>query len=213
MEYDIIDIERVLSIKSQLIVIEDEMIEEIYEKQENYLAFVQGVISLINLDGSFLMIHKNYRDKIRRVIQIKRFDQEKEVREAINDVLSYLNKLETYQNEEQQSIKNQYVKLQEELHSCFFESDDILEEALAYDAVVYISLKDDRMEDIESDDFYLSSLNYLAEIVPEFFREEEIRKRADQRIDQIILKSKPWEFLHKSYAKTTKKILELTKEE
>ncbi len=213
MEYDIIDIERVLSIKSQLIVIEDEMIEEIYEKQENYLAFVQGVISLINLDGSFLMIHKNYRDKIRRVIQIKRFDQEKEVREVINDVLSYLNRLESYQDEEKKSIKKQYVQLQEELHSCFFESDDILEEALAYDAVVYISLKDDRMEDIESDDFYLSSLNYLAEIVPEFFREEKIRKRADQKIDQIILKSKPWEFLHKSYAKTTKKILELTKEE
>ena len=75
MEYTIEDIESILSIRSQLIVLEDHEFHKIYQKQDYYMGFLSSVIALINLDGTFLLCDKELRNRVRRVIQQKRFEQ------------------------------------------------------------------------------------------------------------------------------------------
>ena len=66
------------------------------------------------------------------------------------------------------------------------------------DAYFLLALEEKRLDTFGEDDYFMSSLNYFIETVPELFQDQDIQELIEKRIDSVTVGS--WPFSRKSRA-------------
>jgi hypothetical protein len=215
-EYSLSDFENVLLLRNQLVNAPMEKLIKYYSDYDNYLAFIDTVAVLSAIDSGFLLIYKEAINKISNIVQINRFKakNEEEVN-AINSVINYLNVVNSYEDYYACLLKLGYLDYQEQCRKVGFDSEEELICSLSNDAIVYCALKEGNIDDIGDPFYFLESINYLFETIPEFFKDEKVQERFITLLNTEKKKIKFFNFNLKDYYKDTKEAFQKikTKEE
>ena len=147
-----------------------------------YLQFLESVYMLLETDSGFLLFSEEAKEKIYSIIDIHRFDDDKEISECVNEIIGALNTMNGYTPEMKKLMKEQYLAYQEEIRKVHILNGDTLVQLMAYDALCLSSLNTDGELQLKENEEYsfLSSLNYLVETCPELFNDPDIKKNADK---------------------------------
>lgn len=171
-EYTLNDFENVLCLKNQLISVSRKELMDVYQNYDNYLCFLDTIAVMSDIDSAFLLLNPCFIDTIEDVIQIHRFNtNDSQVRDAINSIIGYLNRLKSYNESYKNHLKEHYLDYHEQVRLAEFVSEEDFLSSLSYDAVVYVALKYGNMDIISNDTLFLSSLNYFIEAIPEVFQD------------------------------------------
>ena len=187
MEYDIQEIKNVLCLKNQLAYVDLSRLEEVYKDFDSYLTFLDTVVIMSDIDSAFLLFDDDFVDKIHYVMQIHRFDKDldKDIYNSINEIITWLNLLQSKENYIKLVHKLNYLLFQENVRKINFYGEDDFIQALANDAIVVDALENDNMESLDDDVLFLSSVNYLKYMMPSFFDDKDILDRTVRKIDVI----------------------------
>ena len=128
-----------------------------------YLQFLSSVIMLLETDSGFLLFSEEAKEKIYSIIDIHRFDDDKEVSGLVNEIIGELNAINGYPKEMKKLMKEQYLAYQEELRQVSILNGETLIQLMAYDALCLFSLNTQDEFELKPNEEYsfLSSLNYL----------------------------------------------------
>lgn len=207
MNYSVDDYINLLALKNQLINAKLSVLMEDYEKDYLlYLQFLESVYMLFDTDSGFLLFSEEAKEKIYSIIDIHRFDDDKEISECVNEIIGALNSMNGYTPEMKKLMKEQYLAYQEEIRKVHILNGDTLVQLMAYDALCLSSLNTDGELQLKENEEYsfLSSLNYLVETCPELFNDPDIKKNADKAIDIIMKKGGFFNFKGRKYTRKTK---------
>lgn len=195
-----------LRLKNQLIMFSSNELVEIYEKEEDFLCFIDTIALLTEVESSFLLFSEAFSDKICTVLQDHRFNCSSDIKQSINEIISYLNGLKGYSTGYINILKNSYLSYQEQLRQVKFSTTEAFLASIADDAIVISSLKDGDLDKIEDGDYCMMSLNYFMNVCPELFENSEVFSRANSLLDKEIKESKIFS-KRKKYVKETKERL------
>ena len=205
-EYDLDDYINLLALKNQLINADLKTLMKDYQEDYIlYLQFLSSVIMLINTDSGFLLFSEAAREKIYSIIDIHRFDDDKEVSSLINDIIGELNAVNGYPQEVRKLMEEQYLAYQEEIRNVRILNGETLIQLMSYDALCLFSLNTkDELKLKENEEYsFLSSLNYLINTCPELFDDPDIKKNVEKAIDIIMKKGGFFNFKGRKYSKKT----------
>ena len=205
-EYDLDDYINLLALKNQLINADLKTLMKDYQEDYIlYLQFLSSVIMLINTDSGFLLFSEAAREKIYSIIDIHRFDDDKEVSSLINDIIGELNAINGYPQEIRKLMEAQYLAYQEEIRNVRILNGETLIQLMSYDALCLFSLNTKEELKLKENEEYsfLSSLNYLINTCPELFDDPDIKKNAEKAIDIIMKKGGFFNFKGRKYSKKT----------
>lgn len=212
-EYTINDFENVLCLKNQLISVPISTLLDVYCDKENFITFLDTCIVLISTDSGFMLFSDELGEKVKEIIGQNRFKyKDKEIVEAMNSIIGYLNETITYSDSYKAILMNGYLAWQEDCRKIEMEDNQIFLEAMAYDALVYCALKENNMELIDKDDMFLSSVNYFMVVFPEIFNDSKVtklllEKLAEQETKKGFFKNRTT----RVYARETREIFEKIK--
>ena len=211
------DFERLLLIKNQLILLNKDKLRELFSDVKCYLAFIDNVICLFNNEAAFLYLSKDFLNKIRDVLELHRFDLTNEVlaefgptvdevREAVNNVTVFLNKIDTEDKGQRRLVSRSYLAYNEDIRCVKFDKIEDFGTALSYDAPVYFTLTGEFEKPIR-DDMMLSSINSFMETAPVIFEDPGIVSKAIEIIDGIHKRSSIFDISGRSLTKRAKEKL------
>ena len=184
MTKELQQLNNLLVIRNHLAKISESKLLELYKEYDFYLAFLNCIWLLIDNDSAFLLFDENFIDKVLSVIQIHRFDAKDDgVKQEVNDIIDYMNSVKSYSDDMKNVLKNNYLAYQEEQRNATFYSTEGLIDSLAYDAIVFSSLRNGDMDSIHYDEHFILSLNFLMNTCPELFQNKEIMDRALKRLE------------------------------
>lgn len=221
-EYTLDDYINLVALKNQLINAKlSVLLKDYNEDYLLYLQFLSSVIMLLETDSGFLLFSEEAKEKIYSIIDIHRFDDDKEVSELVNEIIGELNAINGYPKEMKKLMKAQYLAYQEELRQVSILNGETLIQLMAYDALCLFSLNTQDEFELKPNEEYsfLSSLNYLIGTCPEIFKDPDIKKNAEKAIDIIMKKGGFFNFKGRKYTKKTQanfqkiKTMEKKKEE
>ena len=221
-EYTLDDYINLVALKNQLINAKlSVLLKDYNEDYFLYLQFLSSVIMLLETDSGFLLFSEEAKEKIYSIIDIHRFDDDKEVSELVNEIIGELNAINGYPKEMKKLMKAQYLAYQEELRQVSILNGETLIQLMAYDALCLFSLNTQDEFELKPNEEYsfLSSLNYLIGTCPEIFKDPDIKKNAEKAIDIIMKKGGFFNFKGRKYTKKTQanfqkiKTMEKKKEE
>lgn len=206
-DINISDFVNVLCLKNQLINVDDEVLLEVYKDYENYVTFLSSVITLINNeeDSPFLLYRDSFLKKINSIVQIHRYDaRDKEVVNAANEIIGYLNHIKSYSLNDRRLVKAAYRSYNEDARKTVFIDEKEFLYSLGYDAVVYAAIVEDDMDKITENDMFLSSINYLLETAPIIFDNKDVQDRTLTKISELERGWNPFSKRTRKYSKITK---------
>ena len=221
-EYTLDDYINLVALKNQLINAKlSVLLKDYNDDYLLYLQFLSSVIMLLETDSGFLLFSEEAKEKIYSIIDIHRFDDDKEVSELVNEIIGELNAINGYPKEMKKLMKEQYLAYQEELRQVSILNGETLIQLMAYDALCLFSLNTQDEFELKPNEEYLflSSLNYLIGTCPEIFKDPDIKKNAEKAIDIIMKKGGFFNFKGRKYSKKTQanfqkiKTMEKKKEE
>lgn len=207
------DFINVICLRNQLLVVpEDEFVEK-HKDEDQFLSFLDTFAVLTEIDSAFLLFSDDIISKIEAVITDNRFRyKERSIIEAINQVIYYVNGVKNYDESSKELLKKSYLEFHEDCRKGTIEDDDFFLKLLAYDAIVYFALAEDRMDLVENADIcFLSSINYFIEAIPELFDNAAIKIRATNKIEEIAKKGWPFKRVNRNYSIETKENLQKIK--
>lgn len=205
-EYTLDDYINLLALKNQLINAKlSTLMKDYKEDYLLYLQFLESVYMLLETDSGFLLFSEEAKEKIYSIIDIHRFDDDKEVSACVNEIIGYLNAMNGYSPEMKKLMKEQYLAYQEDIRQINILNGETLIDLMAYDALCLFSLNTQDEFNIKPNEEYsfLSSLNYLIGTCPEIFNDPDIKKNAEKAIDIIMKKGGFFNFKGKKYSKKT----------
>ena len=205
-EYTLDDYINLLALKNQLINAKlSTLMKDYKENYLLYLQFLQSVYMLLETDSGFLLFSEEAKEKIYSIIDIHRFDDDKEISACVNEIIGYLNAMNGYRPEMKKLMKEQYLAYQEDIRQINILNGETLINLMAYDAFCLFSLNTQDEFNIKPNEEYLflSSLNYLIGTCPEIFNDPDIKKNAEKAIDIIMKKGGIFNFKGKKYSKKT----------
>ena len=207
-KYTLDDFANVICLRNQLENVPLNTLLDVYKDDESFVAFLEAISVLSNTDSGFLLLDPLYMEKISSVINSRRWDIENiDVKKAINDLIGYMNELRNYPNNLKVSLLSAYIGYHEELRQVSFDDANLLKVTLGYDAVVYSALENGDLDIAKEDELFLMSTNYLLEIVPDIYKNEDYKNMTIERIDRIRKKSRFFNPVIKTYSKNTKQRL------
>lgn len=221
-EYTLDDYINLVALKNQLINAKlSVLLKDYNDDYLLYLQFLSSVIMLLETDSGFLLFSEEAKEKIYSIIDIHRFDDDKEVSELVNEIIGELNAINGYPKEMKKLMKEQYLAYQEELRQVSILNGETLIQLMAYDALCLFSLNTQDEFELKPNEEYsfLSSLNYLIGTCLEIFKDPDIKKNAEKAIDIIMKKGGFFNFKGRKYTKKTQanfqkiKTMEKKKEE
>ena len=176
---DMKDYESLLLMKHELSQLPLKTLKNVYSDMENYMWFLDTFALLTQVDGGFLLMSKDYYDRILDIVDIHRFDVKDEARQLANDVIYYVNLAKSeFGSSLNRRLLLQYKEYQEDLREVDFDTIRDLMDSISFDAIVWTALVHDKMDLIDNEDYYLYSVNYIAKTFPELFYNDEIKNRA-----------------------------------
>lgn len=201
-EYTLEDFQDVICLRNQLLNAPLQTLMDEYQDYNQYVTFINSVITFSNIDSGFLLFDDNLIDKISRIIQIYRFENPpQDVRDAINSIILYLNRVKAYPKEYKELLKSGYREYQEDTRKVSFETDADMLYSLGYDGIVLMALQQEQYEDLQVD-MFLASINYFLETMPELFQVDRVRKRVLEEVGKLDSWSSPK--MIRQFAKATK---------
>lgn len=196
----------ILRIKNQLIMFSGNELIEIYKNEEDFLCFIDTFVLLTEVDSAFLLFDERFSDKICTLLQDHRFNCDSEIKQSINDIISYLNGIRGYSKGYINILKNSYLSYQEQMRQVEFSTTEAFLASMANDAIVFSSLQDGELDKIEDGDYYMMSLNYFMKVCPELFENCDVLERASSLLDKEFKSSRILS-KRKKYVKETRERL------
>ena len=202
-EEDFID---VMTLRSQLVNIDEKTLIEYYSGYKEYLMLLNATLVLMSEDSAFLLFRDSFSKKLEKLVNLYRYNKNNDsnIKKSINEIILYLNGIDMCSSEYKRLLKTQYQMYHEEIRKTKYKNENEFIYALGHDAFVYAALVNDDMEIITQDDMYLSSINYLLETIPFIFEDEYIRELALKRIDNLGKGINPFKREIRKYSQETK---------
>ncbi len=202
------DFELLLILKRQLLNIPIDSLKKIYSSIDSYALFVSIVTTMVNEENAFLFLSPDFRNMIREIIGIHRFDIEKyDLNEYINGITSHLNEIDNYCPTFRATVINNYMDDHEKIRHKKYSSLQKFGEDLAADFAVYYALKG-AIDAKFSDSEFISSVYYFLEENPTMFENEEVLKNVEIKLKEI---SKKGSIINKPERKISKEAKQLLK--
>ncbi len=188
-----------LRVKAQLIMVKEKDLEKIMTEEE-FSNFLEGVYLLLEKEEAFLLISSAFIEKIRNIIEVKRFSKNVDSNK-INQIIAKINELEMLEERVKVLKVDSYVQYQSEIRRIDFGSLENFLGAISLDSEVLDSLlKYD--SDYRNDEIFLSATSYFLNVNPDIYKDEDISFITKKKLDEIILKKVPLRSRYiKKYAK------------
>lgn len=198
MSEELMDFNNLVMLKNHLCYITESDLMKLYQNYGAYLAFLDSVALLTQVDSGFLLFSDVFLHKILSVINIHRFDFDDmkrvpgeenpeeflSVRDCVNDIIEYIHGVQGYSEELANELRKDYLAFQEEARETKFRCTEDMLKSIAYDAYVFRYLMEGKQANLADEEHNVYSLNYLMKAVPEFFQDPEINRRAIEVLDQ-----------------------------
>lgn len=194
-EFTIDDFLNVVILKNQLITMSNDDLKRLYQDYDSYLVFLDTVSVLTSIDSSFLFLRDDFIDKIEKVISYNRFEADPDTWSIVNDVISYFNMTKIYSSRYKDALKKNYLAYHEGVRKCKLNEDKLLS-MMVNDAFFLLALEEKNLDSFGEDQYFLSSLNYFIETVPELFQDQDVQEMVENRIDSVSVGN--WPFSRKS---------------
>lgn len=202
-----------MRVKTQLISFSSDELLEIYKDINDVLTFIDTIALLSEHDSAFLLFNDDFKEKIYSVLQAHRFSCDNDVKAIINEVVSYLNGLGAYPSTMVNILKNHYLAYQEGLRHVEFSATDSFLSSVAEDAIVYEALTTGDFSKVDDSDYFIMSLNYLTEVCPELFKDEDIVKRSLSVVDEACREARIFSTKKKYIKESRERLINASKKE
>ncbi len=212
-KYSLDDFYNVLLLRNHLEFLSVKQLEDLYQDTTNFLVFLDTIAVFSEIDSAFLLFKDEYISKIERIISINRFkSNDSDIKEIINSIIIFLNQIKCYDTSYKNILKNNYLVYQEDCRKVEMDSEQILLESLGYDAVAYKAIVESNLELIkDADDYFLASINYFIEVIPELFKNNEIKQLVIDSIEKLAKKGWPFNRTNREFSNETKANLQKLK--
>ncbi len=212
-KYSLDDFYNVLLLRNHLEFLSVKQLEDLYQDTTNFLVFLDTIAVFSEIDSAFLLFKDEYISKIERIISINRFkSNDSDIKEIINSIIIFLNQIKCYDTSYKNILKNNYLAYQEDCRKVEMDSEQILLESLGYDAVAYKAIVENNLELIkDADDYFLASINYFIEVIPELFKNNEIKQLVIDSIEKLAKKGWPFNRTNREFSNETKANLQKLK--
>lgn len=212
-KYSLDDFYNVLLLRNHLEFLSVKQLEDLYQDTTNFLVFLDTIAVFSEIDSAFLLFKDEYISKIERIISINRFkSNDSDIKEIINSIIIFLNQIKCYDTSYKNILKNNYLAYQEDCRKVEMDSEQILLESLGYDAVAYKAIVESNLELIkDADDYFLASINYFIEVIPELFKNYEIKQLVIDSIEKLAKKGWPFNRTNREFSNETKANLQKLK--
>lgn len=187
MDDELLDFCNLLSLKNHLATATEKDLVDLYQDVEDYVTFIDIFVLLTETDSGFLLLDEGLVDRVNSVLQVHRFDiDDKEIKDIINSIIGYLNRVRTMDSSVKNILKNNYLAYHEELREATFGDNESFLAAISYDAIVVKALLDGDMNLAKDNKFIVMSLNYLIKVCPELFKRKEVKDNAEKLLDKCM---------------------------
>ncbi len=192
-----------------------EKFNDLYAKHDNFLVLLDSIAVMTKIDSAFLLFDRKFSDKIYFAIRNNRrkYYHDEEINNIINSIISYINEAQAYELSYKNILKNNYLAYQEDCRGIDFNCEQIFFEYLAFDALTLTALKNNsNMEFLkENDTYFLASINYFIEVIPEIFKDKPIYKQTMLMLDELVKKGWPFSKSNRIFSRKTKENLQKVK--
>ena len=212
-EREMLNFELALVLKNHIMTKDVDELRVFYGNDDQYIVFLWTIVYLLNHEPAFFFISNSFLEKIRSIIEIKRFSiKEEKIKEMINDITLDLNEIENCDESDKAEILSKYIDWEIDVRKFKTASIEEVLNSMADDVIIYFHLKGSL--DASSKEEYpisnrekIASINYLTEMVPEFFMNEEVRKKTNKMIDDIYKETSFFSFTDRRVSRETKQKL------
>lgn len=185
MDYSKEDFIRLLGYKSNLIRDDKKTLLKKHQTKELYEQFLRNTLTIFEDEPAFFTIDDDFRDKILEVISTYRFEyRTKELFSLANDVIAHLNELQTYSQEVENAVLDEYICLHENIRELLFTDLQDFENTIAQDIDVYIALQTLDLSMID-DVTFIGATNYFLAAQPEIYKDPEVLQVTESRAKKI----------------------------
>lgn len=202
----------IIFIKNQLINAPLDKLKEINSGYEEFGEFIDTLNIALDAEPAFFLLSDEIIRRAEAVVAHKRFEySDPQYNAIINNIIGQINCLKSIPADIRRRQVEAYICWQNEIRQLGHLSTADFVEALANDAIVIQRLLAGNLGDIDPL-FFLSSTNYIVEVIPQFYQEfPGTLDLTFQRLDEHVHKKGILNWAERSYAKQTKKNIEKVK--
>lgn len=201
------DFELLLILKRQLLNISEDSLRIVYSDIDSYAVFVAIVTTMINEENAFLFLSPDFRIRIREILEIHRFDNEKyDLIKYINGITLSLNEIDNYSPEFKSTVINDYMSDHESIRHRKYSTLQEFGEDLSADYAVYYTLRGAIKANF-SDSEFISSIYYFLEEFPTIFDNVEFLERTKIQLEEISRKYSIVDRVKRKNSKEAKQLL------
>lgn len=212
MEDNFTNFKNFIYLKDQLLKADYQVLREMYEDYENYIAFVVAVVDILNNEPLFFLLNEDMIDEVENILSIHRFTKnDSDLKETINQIVIFFNQLIANNEEEKDLLYYDFVVNQEDMRRVIFKDENTLVQALSYDADVLEAIEDNNFTFLDKDPFTLMSINYLMSRCSNLFQDERISNNTIDQLNNISDRNNHFGGRVKAYSKDLKRTVQKIK--
>lgn len=200
-----------LIFKNQLLCCSNDELVKMYEDDKMFWEFLDTIALMSQKEPAFFLLSDEINDSIHAVIDSHRYSCDKEMSEYINKVIVYLNNFANVDKNLADVMRISYLNFNEEYRGVEFKDNKSFLASLAYDAVVFAALYNDNLDNVDNGDLAVCSLNYLINMLPEFFNDDSIKVRALYILDKEFNNSRRFSDRKKSIRLIRNNLINISK--
>ncbi len=211
---DVKSFENEMSIKACLISNSIEQLEKMVEDKEWYINVIQILYCIISNEPALILLDRSYLEKVYAIMEVHRFDAiGREINDEIGELITLINRINSQSTEEKISMISDYIINQSEERQIEVVTQedycDLLK-SMIYDTIIVQALVTKDLSNINdtNSDFFISTINYLLEEMPELLVYEDALDFTTEYLESINVNST---FLEKIYNRGRTKIINDTK--
>lgn len=203
-----------MSIKACLISNSIEQLEKMVDDKEWYINVIQILYCIISNEPALILLDRSYLEKVYAIMEVHRFDAiGREINDEIGELITLINRINSQSTEEKTSMIIDYIISQSEERQIEVVTQedycDLLK-SMIYDTIIVQALVTKDLSNINdtNSDFFICTINYLLEEMPELLVYEDALDFTTEYLESINVNST---FLEKVYNRRRTKIINDTK--
>lgn len=179
-----------------------------------YTNVIQILYCIISNEPALILLDRSYLEKVYAIMEVHRFDAiGREINDEIGELITLINRINSQSTEEKISMISDYIINQSEERQIEVVTQedycDLLK-SMIYDTIIVQALVTKDLSNINdtNSDFFISTINYLLEEMPELLVYEDALDFTTEYLESINVNST---FLEKIYNRGRTKIINDTK--
>lgn len=188
---------------------EIDLVERFIGDKKSFAKFLEALLNLLKYEESFFLLDDDLSKKTGIFINKLRFSFSNEFNTEINKVILSLNELKSMGLILKIAKQKSYIQYQSYLRNIEMDESEIsyLLKSLSTDSLVIESIEKNNFDDLKEKFFVLISLNYLINMLPEYFKLEPVKAIVEKELENIRKNSRLTDISLRRSLKYTKKIL------